>query len=392
MLRIFSPLRLAVLGVAVLLVVVLPLWCGRSPAPVVEVARARHRPLQVKVATNGKVEPPDEAEADVRARLDGRILDIPDPGTQVTAGDEILRIDAGPVSAELAAAESEKLAALEALRAAKHELSVLVERFTTDKALFEKKALTRERYAESEAAVRDAEERVASLDREVPLRVASLDLRIEELNAQLESTVVTAPFNGTVYKTEAKKGEMVTVGDPILWIADLERLRVRTNIDQVDLGRAKKGQRVVISSNAFPDRTWSGRISEVIPHVLVRENRSISEGLVQLEAPTDGLVPGMTVDVDIIVAEVPDALQVPAEAVFTNGREWFVYRIDGKRVRRTTVQVGLSSLVATEITRGLEVDDLVVIGPTQALRDGMRIKVRKTQASSLPRRRPGHGA
>jgi hypothetical protein len=58
----------------------------------------------------------------------------------------------------------------------------------------------------------------------------------------------------------------------------------------------------------------------VIPHVVVRESRSISEGLARVEPPTEGLVPGMSVDVEIVVAEAERALQIPAEAVFTGTR------------------------------------------------------------------------
>ena len=77
----------------------------------------------------------------------------------------------------------------------------------------------------------------------MPLRVAALDKRIAELRAQQQASVVRAPFAGTIYKTQAKKGEMVRLGDPLLWLADLEHLRVRANVDQVDLGRVSPGSR-----------------------------------------------------------------------------------------------------------------------------------------------------
>jgi RND family efflux transporter MFP subunit len=373
-LRVLTPLRLALL-VAVLLLLAVPLWWARTPPPRVEVLPAQRGPLQVKVATNGKIEPLDEAEVEVRARLDGRVLEIPDPGTHVDRDDVVLRIDDGPVSAELAKAESERLAALESLRSARHERSVLSERFATDEDLYAQGALTREKFAETEAALKDARARVESLEREVPLRVEALDLRVEELGGKRAAAVVHAPFDGTVYRTEAKKGEVVREGEPILWIADLTRLRVRANVDQVDLGRVKKGLKVVIGSNAFPGKTWTGSVTEIVPHVVVKENRSISEGLARLEPPTYGLVPGMTVDVEIIVAEAADVLQVPAEAVFSNGNHSFVYRVSKHRIRKTPVETGLASVAAVEIRGGIEEGDAVVVGPARGLQDDMRVEV-----------------
>jgi RND family efflux transporter MFP subunit len=357
-----------------------PVWCTRSPRLEVEAVAAHRGPLRVQVATNGKVEPVFDIE--VRARLDGRIVDIPDdPGKHVQIGEEIVRLDAGPVASELATAESERLAALEALRAARASAAQVRERTTTDSTLFEQGALTRAAYETSQATLRESEAQLAFQEHDVPLRVAALELRIKELRAQSEATVVRAPFAGTIYKTQAKRGEMVHVGDPLLWLADLEHLRVRANVDQVDLGRVQPDQRIVVTANAFAGRAWSGVITELVPHVVVKESRSVSEGLARLEPPTDGLVPGMTVDVDIIVAEAPNALQVPADAIFYQAGKPFVYRVDGGRARVTPVQIGLTSVTATEVSEGLEDGALVVSGPAAGLEDGMRVDVRRADAA-----------
>jgi HlyD family secretion protein len=106
------------------------------------------------------------------------------------------------------------------------------------------------------------------------------------------------------------------------------------------------------------------------------ESRSISEGLARLEPPTYGLVPGMTVDVDIIVAEASDVLQVPAESVFSNGGgRAFVYRVDERHVRQTPVEVGLASVSSVEIRNGLDEGASVVVGPVRDLVDGMKVRV-----------------
>jgi len=358
----------------------MPVWCTRSPQLEVEAVPARRAPLLVRVATNGVVEPVDDIE--VRARLDGRIVDIPDDaGQRVEAGDAIVRLDAGPVEAELTTAESQRLEALEALRAARATAAQARERAATEATLYEQGALTRQTYDTSQAAWREADAQFAHQEREVPLRVASLELRIKELTAQREATVVRAPFAGTIYRIQAKRGEMVHLGDPLLWVADLDRLRVRANVDQVDLGRVRPGCRAVVTANAFPDRSWTGVITELVPHVVVKESRSVAEGLARLDPPTNGLVPGMTVDVDIVVAEVPNALQVPAQAIFYQGSQPFVYLVDGNRVRATPVQLGLSSVAAAEITEGLTDGAVVVSVPPEGIQDGMRVEVRHTEAA-----------
>lgn len=371
--RILTPYRLAILGAA-LLFLFLPWWFGREPPPTVRTAEVVRGPLEVRVTTNGKIEPLPDAELEVRARLDGRVLYVPDPGTAVRAGAEILRIEQEAVAAELAAAESERVAAEESLRAAGQEVAIAQRRFATDEKLFRQHALTRDRYAESAAARDEAVARLAALEKEVPLRMSGLDLRILDLRERLAAAVVAAPFDGTVYRTAVKKGELVRVGDPILWFADLRRLRVRANIDQVDLGRVRPGQTALVGANAFPGRTWTGNVSEVIPHVFFRENRSISEGLADLAPPTEGLVPGMTVDVEIVVSRESDALQVPAEAVIAKEKESFVYRVERTRLRKSAVKLGLTNERAVQIVDGIAAGERVVVGSKQDLFDGMKVR------------------
>jgi RND family efflux transporter MFP subunit len=291
----------------------------------------------------------------------------------VERGAVLLRLDDGPVSAELSEARSKRLALDDSLRQARDELDRVSERATTDERLYRQGALTRSRYQESQAALKSAQAHVSHLEQEVPLSVAALDLRINELAAQKEAATVLAALAGTVYRTEHKLGATVRAGEPVLRIADLESLRVRMNIDQVDLGRVRAGQLVAISSNAYPGRSWSARVSDIVPHVVLRANRAVADGLSPVEPPSEGLVPGMTVDVEVLVEEVAGALQVPARAIFTTAGSPFVYRVEKGRARVTPVSLGRSSATAVEVVEGLEVADLVVIGPANGLRDGDRV-------------------
>lgn len=369
------------IGFIVLAIVIIGLFsmCGGGETIQVEAARAKAGELRELVSTNGVVEPIEHAE--VRARLAGRIVDIPEPGTRVKAGQVLLRIDAVPVASELAAARSERLAAEDSLRAATDRLARVERRAETDRGLFEQQAMTRESYREGQAELQEARARVSFLESEVPLRLESLDHHIQELEARHEAAVVRAPFAGTVYRTDFKKGETVHVGAPVVWFADLDRLRVRANVDQVDLGRVALGQPVGIRSNAYPDRAWEARITELIPHVVLKKSRLVAEGLAEVMPPAEGLVPGMTVDVEIMVAAVPEALQVPAEAVFTDEGGAFVYRVQDDRVQHTRVEVGRSTVARIEILEGLKDQDSVVLGPVSGLEDGTRVEVRMQDGS-----------
>lgn len=355
--------------------------CGGG-ASEVEATRATRDRLVVSVATNGTVEPVDGL--DLRARFDGRVLMIAEPGDRVAAGEPLVRIDVSGVAAALREAQAERLAALGALRDARDQLTTADKRAATDRQLFEAQALTKERLEEGRAERDRARARVQTLEREVPERVAALDLRIRELLDQGEGAERLAPFAGTVYQREVRAGEFVHAGDLLLRFADLEHLRVRANVDQVDLGRVGPGQTVHLSSNAFPHRAWTGRLTEVVPNVVVRDARSVSDGLAAIDPPAEGLVPGMTVDVEIVVDEARDALQVPADAVFVVGGSHYVQVLEGNRSVRRAVRVGRSTVHETEILAGLEEGDRVIVGWQGELPDGARVVARERDVAAGP--------
>ena len=84
----------------------------------------------------------------------------------------------------------------------------------------------------------------------------------------------------------------------------------------------------------------------------------------------------------VIVDDVPDALQVPAAAVYTEDGRTFVYRIAKGRARWTPVTLGRSSVGAVEILGGLEAEDQVVVGSSNGLRDGSRVETRTANVAA----------
>ena len=83
---------------------------------------------------------------------------------------------------------------------------------------------------------------------------------------------------------------------------------------------------------------------------------------------------GYRVEVEFEVARKPDVLQVASSAVFRDGRQWAVYRVDGRRVHRVHVTLGLRGDGAVQVLSGLADGDAVVAYPDDQMKDGARIR------------------
>jgi HlyD family secretion protein len=125
----------------------------------------------------------------------------------------------------------------------------------------------RERLSLVDAGAR--EEDHARADAEVALARAALD----EAHALLEKTFLRAPIDGVVLRRHRRAGETVSTQfeSPVVTIADRSRLRVRIDVDEVDVARLREGQAAYVTADAFGTRRFSGRVMRV-GQVLGRKN------------------------------------------------------------------------------------------------------------------------
>ncbi|MFQ5664833.1 MAG: efflux RND transporter periplasmic adaptor subunit [Candidatus Binatia bacterium] len=374
-----TPRALVAAAVVVLVLFAVAMSLRRRPL-VVDTAAATIGPLVVRVVTNGTVEPVHDLE--VRARSRGRVAAVLDAGTHVEQGDILVRLDDTELRAQRAQAESDRLAAQLRLEQTRTTRELARRQLATDQYLYDQGAVTRERYQQSSARFAKASADLQAVTKQVARLVASLTLRIAQLSMQEQAAAVVAPFPGTVYRTHVKVGQVVEPGTVLLKFADLRNLRVRVNVDQTDLGRVRTGQPVRITSDAYPSRSWSGHVAELIPDVVVKESRSVSEALVPLEPPVGALVPGMTVDAEITVARRDSALLVPSVAIFSEQGRTVAYRVEHRRARRTLVTIGRSNATHVEVTDGLTAGDIIVLAPAAGLADGVRLTPRRQDTAT----------
>ena len=200
---------------------------------------------------------------------------------------------------------------------------------------------------------------------------ASLLQAESQLKSQQERhdwTTVTAPMAGTITRIIVEEGEIITSGrsafsrgEAIMRIADLDQMIVRTQINQVEIGKIEVDQRAEITVDSYPGRIFPGRVSEISPSATQRGPGNQSSVItfevdVEVIGSPPELLPGMSADVDIIVFEDSDILQLPIPSVLSP--EIF------------TVKANISSADLTQFQEGQELKIRSLIGKEFAGRVG----------------------
>jgi membrane fusion protein (multidrug efflux system) len=207
-------------------------------------------------------------------------------------------------------------------------------------------------------------------DAEAELRVAEADAALAKV--RLEKTRIVAPFDGMIGPRTVSPGAFVRAGDPIARIAQISRLKIAFTMPERYLAEVRRDAEVAVSTPAYPGEPVHGRVDVVDPIVdpATRAVRVIARAA----NPGGRLRPGMSADVRLVLAHRDSALTVPAEAVFAEGTEFLVYKVDAEgTVARTPVTLGMRLPDAVEILSGLAAGDVVVRAGQQKLYPGAKV-------------------
>ncbi len=135
-------------------------------------------------------------------------------------------------------------------------------------------------------------------------------------------TTIKAPMAGTVILLEIEEGEIVTSGrsafsqsPPLMTIADLSKMVVKTYINEVDMERLNLDQEAEIKVDAYKDKEYEGHVAEISPSGEERDNIITFEVIVEVVGSPPELRPGMSADVDVITYTEKDVLILPIDAI-----------------------------------------------------------------------------
>ncbi len=196
--------------------------------------------------------------------------------------------------------------------------------------------------------------------------VQQAQLSIAEAN--LEKTLVKAPFEGVIAEINAELGEFVTPSPPgiptlpPIDLLDISCLTVSAPIDEVDAAKIRVGMSACVSLDAFAEKRCSGQVSRIAPYVLEREKQARTvEVEVKLTAAKDlaELLPGYSADIEILLERKENVLRIPTEAVMEDHYVWLID--ENKQLQRRKFKAGLSNWNFIEAISGLQAGDQIVL-------------------------------
>jgi HlyD family secretion protein len=360
----------------------------------VRVAQVTYRDLVKSFSTNGKVEPTDDFQ--VHAQAAGQVQEVyVDVGDKVKPGQLLLKMDDKYALANLAHANS-------TLRAAELAASDIEHGGTQDErntyaADLRRTQLQRQQDAVSLAALQKLQQQGAASAGEVAAaqhRVQVDDSTLhsieqhstqrygqaDQARAQAEladaraavaaaqssynTADIRSKISGTVYYSPVAQYDYVSIGDDLVYVADLTRMRITAYFDEPDIGNLAAGQPVTITWEAKPGMTWHGHISQAPTTIINYLTRYVGEAFITVDDANGVLEPNSNINATVTTAQHLHALSVPREALRFEGPRPYVFRVINKRLIRTPIKLGIVNLTQVEITGGLAEGDAVALNAT----------------------------
>jgi HlyD family secretion protein len=396
-------------GIALIAVIALYLMLRHMFRTVVEVnvGQAAYHNIVSTESTNGQVVPVNDFQANVTAPGSITRLFVT-VGQHVEKGQELVQMDDSEELNRLASANSvlianrstlanmqaggtqdERIAQKADLSGAQTQVSHDQEMLIAQQSLLAKGAASANEITAAKQKLQADQTHLAELRSRQTGRYGSIDLATQKAQiatsqqavsaaqSALSSVNIRAPFSGTVYSEPFSAHDFVQAGEAILNLADLNQLRVKAYFDEPEVGVLKVGQKVSLTWDARPDRTWHGHIDQAPTTIIVYGTRHVGLALISVDDAHGDLLPNINVTVNVTTSEKSHVLSIPREGLHTQGEDNYVFKVVNNHLKKTQVAVGSLNLTLVQITAGLADGDVVALGSAgdSELTDGLEVRV-----------------
>lgn len=275
-------------------------WSADSDEPVYQFAELRRGTLESKVSSTGTLAAVETVE--VGTQVSGTIARLEvDYNDAVRKGEVLAVLDQALFAAQVKEAEASVAKARAGLAQAEDE-------FQRNQPLFDKGFLSAQEFLPVRIGVDTA--RAA---------LAAAEASLVRAKTNLAYTVIRSPIDGTVIKRSVEAGQTVaaSLNTPTLFLIarDLKQMQIEADVDESDIGRIRTGQAVRFTVQSYPDKTFTGTVSQLRLQPRTISNVVNYTVLVEAANPEGVLLPGMTATLDFVVSRVENALLAPNAAL-----------------------------------------------------------------------------
>ena len=340
--------------------------------------------LELTVEASGTVEAISSIE--IKSKASGQILFLgAEIGDYVDEGVVLARIDQRTPTNTLAQANAD-------LEVSKVRLSNAKNQFERSKKLHDEGNI-------SDKSFEDAQESFSS----ARAQLVRAEVFLENARIALDDTSVRSPIAGTVISRAAEVGQVITSptsavggGTLLMEMADLNKVRVRALIDEIDIGKITIGQEVTLKVSAYRNKKFIGVVSKIEPMSKIDQNVTTFPVLIDIENKDNLLLIGMNTDVEIEILNEEVALALPAGSLRTRKdigsvapllgikeselNNFLAKRVEGenfdafivlkktkKGVKPTWIKVGKTDLNYVEVKEGINKKEVVYVLPSEGL-------------------------
>jgi HlyD family secretion protein len=356
-------------------------------------AAVERGPMVRSVVATGKVEPITKVE--IKSKANGIIERLAvDVDHAVATGQVLAELDKENLRARLREARANLEAARAAhtaaqAQAAKHDIEAEAPDVAFAKSAFDRarslneqklvsqesldqartsyeQAVNRQRAAASQALIGRAKVN------EARAQVAQAEAAVERAEEELANATIKAPIRGTVLTRDVEIGSPVSSilnlgasASLVMTLGDIRQVFVRGKVDEADIGLVRLGMPARITTESFKDRTFHGRVTQISPIGVEKDNVTTFEVEVSIDNPGQELKANMTANAEIVLEEHADTLVIPEAAISYDAQKNATVDVadpasDTGR-RRVPIKLGIGNGTKTEVLDGLKQGEKVVL-------------------------------
>lgn len=210
--------------------------------------------------------------------------------------------------------------------------------------------------------------------------LAQAQANAAKARAELALKSIEAPFSGQLGLRKIDVGDFLNAGTPIVSLEEIDPMRVEFTVPQRYVPKIKSGEKVVMTSDSYPGRTFTGTVYAT-DSTLDTNTRSIG---VWASIPNDdhSLTPGSFVNVTLYTGEPKEVVVIPQQAIVYNDVSDFVYVVESGKAVKSDVKVTQTEGKWVSVT-GIKSDDTVVVSGQNKLIDGIAVKPVMVDSTAL---------